>query len=71
VSITLSDHRRAVLLRQLEDIGGWVRDTEVAYQFGDQAILDLHEAAEDGLVEVRVEFTLTAEGEAALGGDDA
>lgn len=54
-------------LRTLHEIGGWVSEDEVAYQLGAGAVPDLHSAAADGLVEVRVDFSITEAGEAAIG----
>lgn len=53
-------------LQLLEDIGGWVRDEEVEYHLDADAVFELHEAAEQGLVTVRVEFSLTSQGEEAV-----
>lgn len=53
----------ADLLRRLDEIGGWVSETEVAYQLGEAAVIELFEAETEGLVESRTEFTLTGRGE--------
>ena len=53
-------------LQLLEDIGGWVRDEEVEYHLDSDAVFELHEAVEQGLVTVRVEFSLTSKGEEAV-----
>lgn len=54
-------------LRKLEEIGGDVEMAEVIYQCGRTAPHDLMEAEREGLVAMRIYFTLTPEGRAVVG----
>lgn len=57
-------------LEKLDEIGGWVSGAEILHHLGSAAYAELHEAAADGLVDVRTEFTLTDAGAAAVAETD-
>lgn len=58
---------RAKALAKLEATRGEVAEEEVAYHLGEAAVLDLYEAAEEGLVVTRTTFELTDRGRELLG----
>jgi hypothetical protein len=53
-------------LHKLEEIGGFVSEAEVCHHLGADAVVELFEAETQGLVESRVEFTLTEAGRALV-----
>lgn len=57
-------------LRKLDEIGGSVLGSELAYHLGKDAIYDAFDLAEEGLVEARTYFSLTDKGREELTGGD-
>lgn len=53
-------------LRKLEEIGGWVRASELAHHLGPDAAYEAFELVELGLLESRTYFSLTPAGQSAL-----
>ena len=59
------------VLRKLDEIGGDVLGAELVHHLGNDALYDAFELAEQGLVEARTYFTLTAEGRERIEGEAA
>jgi hypothetical protein len=55
------------VLRRLEQIGGEIEESEVVYQLGKGAVLELFEAESEGLVISKTTFELSKRGKALVG----